>query len=114
MQVLVVNSGSSSIKFSMYAVERGSAPVELYSGELSGIGAKPEFKFQDANGQDLSGGRKVEPKTVDDAIRAVEALTSDGSLPKVEAGISGSLRRCCSSCGRRGRSLHCMIRWRWR
>jgi acetate kinase len=85
MHVLVINSGSSSIKFSMHAVERGTKPVAVYSGELSGIGAKPEFKFEDADGKDLSGGRKLEPKTVDDAIRAVEELTSAEGLPRVEA-----------------------------
>ncbi|MBB5058688.1 acetate kinase [Granulicella aggregans] len=85
MHVLVINSGSSSIKFSMHDVERGSTPVEVYAGELSGIGAKPEFKFQDSKGKDLSGGRKAEPKTVEDAIRAVEELTSADGLPKVEA-----------------------------
>jgi acetate kinase len=87
MNVLVINSGSSSIKFSMFRVEgAGSAsPVGLYDGELSGIGADSAFRFEDAAGKDLSDGRKVEARTVEDAIRVVEDVVSAEGLPKVEA-----------------------------
>jgi acetate kinase len=86
MNVLVINSGSSSIKFSMFRVENGSSPVEMYDGELSGIGADaPEFKFRDVNGKDLAGGREVKAGTVEEAIQTVEEVVGAEGLPKVEA-----------------------------
>jgi len=55
MHVLVINSGSSSIKFSIFQAERGAAwgdVSELYDGELSGVGTpEPEFKFKDSAGK---------------------------------------------------------------
>ncbi len=87
VHVLVINSGSSSIKFSMFRVEGEAAtPVEMYDGELSGIGASsPEFKFADAEGKDLTGGQEVKAETVEEAIRAVEEAVGAKGLPKVEA-----------------------------
>ena len=85
MNVLVINSGSSSIKFSMFQVDGGS-PVAMYDGELSGIGAEaPEFKFKDKDGKDLAGGREVKAATVEEAIRTVEEAVGAGGLPGVEA-----------------------------
>ncbi len=88
MNVLVINSGSSSIKFSMFQVDgkAASAPVAMYDGELSGIGAdSPEFKFKGADGNDLAGGRDVEAATVEEAIGTVEEAVGAQGLPKVEA-----------------------------
>ena len=88
MNVLVINSGSSSIKFSMFRAEAGgsASPVELYDGELSGIGApSPEFKFRDANGKDIAGNRELKAASVEEAIRTVEEAVSAEGLPKVEA-----------------------------
>ena len=88
MNVLVINSGSSSIKFSMFKVAGGGSdsPEEMYDGELSGIGAdSPEFKFKGADGKDLAGGREVKAGTVEEAIRSVEEAVGAGGLPKVEA-----------------------------
>lgn len=86
MNALVINSGSSSIKFSMFRVDGRGSPVAMYDGELSGIGAdKPEFKFRDANGKDLASGREVKAATVEEAIREVEAAVGAEGLPRVEA-----------------------------
>jgi acetate kinase len=88
MNVLVLNSGSSSIKFSMYRSDGGaySTVTALYDGELSGVGAgKPEFKFKDASGKDLSGNAKVSASSIEEAIRSVEEAVSGNGLPKVEA-----------------------------
>ena len=88
MNVLVINSGSSSIKFSMFKVAGGGSdsPEEMYDGELSGIGADaPEFKFRGADGKDLAGGREVKAGTVEEAIRSVEEAVGAEGLPEVEA-----------------------------
>jgi len=87
MHVLVINSGSSSIKFSMFSVDGGSAmPAEVYDGELNGIATpEPQFKFADADGKDLSAGRQIKAATIEEAIQSVEAAVSATGLPKVEA-----------------------------
>jgi acetate kinase len=55
VHTLVINSGSSSIKFSILGAGQGSAfPRSLFTGEISGIGgAKLEFTFRDAQGKEL-------------------------------------------------------------
>jgi acetate kinase len=88
MNVLVLNSGSSSIKFSMFRVEGGASalPVGMYEGQLSGIAApSPEFIFEDADGKDLAGDRKVKAATVEEAIRTVEEAVGGEGLPRVDA-----------------------------
>jgi acetate kinase len=86
VHILVINSGSSSIKFSLFEAD-GDEARSLFEGEVTGIGgAKAAFKFRDAGGRDLSGGRS-EVK----ALRAVEAIglvveaVSGKGLPKVDA-----------------------------
>ena len=61
MHILVLNPGSSSIKFSMHDVGEGShgegvgaaKSRSLYEGELGGIGGRREkLEFRDAAGND--------------------------------------------------------------
>jgi acetate kinase len=88
MHVLVINSGSSSIKFSIFEVNGGAkaSPVAMDDGELGGIGTpKPAFQFADALGKDLSGGVAVHAETIEEAIRTVEEAVGAEGLPKVEA-----------------------------
>jgi acetate kinase len=88
MHVLVINSGSSSIKFSMFEVAgtEASSPVAIYDGELGGVGTpKPGFKFADASGKDLSGRVAVHAGTIEEAIQTVEAAVGASGLPKVDA-----------------------------
>src|SRR5947209_3341318 len=57
MHILVINPGSSSIKFSIYFAENDEAPRAMAEGELSGIGGgEPELSFHDAAGKDLCTG----------------------------------------------------------
>ena len=86
MHVLVINSGSSSIKFSLFEAGRDEAR-SLFEGEVTGIGGtKGTFKFRDAGGRDLSGGRsEVEAKTPLQAIGLVVGAVSGEGLPKVDA-----------------------------
>jgi acetate kinase len=87
VHILVLNSGSSSIKFSLFDAGTGD-PRSLFEGEVMGIGgAKAGFKFRDANGSDLSGGRReVKAETPVEAIGlVVEAVSGAAGLPKVDA-----------------------------
>jgi acetate kinase len=86
VHILVINSGSSSIKFSIFDAREGEAR-SLVEGEVTGIGgAKAGFKFRDADGRDLSGGRaEVKAETPVEAIRLVAGAASGAGLPKVDA-----------------------------
>ncbi|NYF90975.1 acetate/propionate family kinase [Tunturiibacter empetritectus] len=86
MHILVINSGSSSIKFSLFEAE-GDEIRSLFEGEVAGIGgAKGSFKFRDAGGRDLSGGRsEVEAQTAVEAIGLVVEAVSGQGLPTVDA-----------------------------
>jgi acetate kinase len=86
VHILVINSGSSSIKFSLFDSETGE-PRSLFEGEVAGIGgAKVAFKFRDADGRDLSEGRKeVKAGTPVEAVGLVVDAVSMPGLPKVEA-----------------------------
>jgi acetate kinase len=80
VHILVINSGSSSIKFSMFDSGEGT-PVSLVEGEVTGIGvAKSYFKFRDAAGKDLSGGKsEVKADSPVEAIALVlEAVSGEG------------------------------------
>ena len=107
VHILVINSGSSSIKFSLFDSGMGE-PRSLFDGEVTGIGAaKAGFKFRDADGRDLSGGRKeVKAGTSVEAIGLVVEAVGGAGLPEVDAvgyrvvhpgakldGISGLRRR---------------------
>jgi acetate kinase len=86
MNILVINSGSSSIKFSLFEAIEGE-PRSLFEGEVSGIGAeRASFKFRDADGRDLSGGRtEIKAAAPVEAIALVVDAVSGPGLPKVEA-----------------------------
>jgi acetate kinase len=86
VHILVINSGSSSIKFSLFDSGTGG-PRSLFEGEVTGIGgAKAGFKFRDAGGRDLSGGRsEVKAETPVEAIGLVVTAVSGSGLPKVGA-----------------------------
>jgi acetate kinase len=86
VHILVINSGSSSIKFSLFEAGEGE-PRSLFEGEVAGIGGeKGTFKFRDADGRDLSRGRpEVKAETPVEAIGLVVDAVSGPGLPKVEA-----------------------------
>jgi len=80
VHILVINSGSSSIKFSLFDSVAGE-PRSLFEGEVTGIGGvNANFKFRDADGRDLSGGRsKVKAERPVEAIGlVVEAVSGSG------------------------------------
>jgi acetate kinase len=48
--VLVINAGSSSIKFAVFVDGEGSEPQLLFKGQLEGIGSDPSFAVKDPSG----------------------------------------------------------------
>lgn len=69
--VLVLNAGSSSLKFDLFAVADRDAPVSVLRGQIDGIGAAPRFRASHGDGSTLTMLR------VDDASnhrRAIELL----------------------------------------
>jgi acetate kinase len=93
MHILVLNPGSSSIKFSMHEVGEGSVVTgaaelrTLYEGELGGIGGRSEkLAFRDAAGNDLSGRLgKVNIGTMEEAFSVVERAVELVGLPAIDA-----------------------------
>ena len=51
--ILVINAGSSSIKFAGYAADGAANPRLLAKGALDGIGSDPYFAVKDADGKPL-------------------------------------------------------------
>ncbi|HTV37540.1 MAG TPA: acetate/propionate family kinase [Xanthobacteraceae bacterium] len=50
--VLVVNAGSSSVKFQVFAIER-EGPRRLIKGQVSGVGIRPRMRAEGANKEPL-------------------------------------------------------------
>lgn len=86
VHILVINSGSSSIKFSLFETEEDE-PRSLAEGEVTGIGgATGKFKFRHADGRDLSGGRtEVKAGSSVEAIGLVVEAVSGHELPKFQS-----------------------------
>jgi acetate kinase len=52
--ILVVNAGSSSIKFSAYGAENGRAAALRFKGQVEGIGSAPHMIARDADGATIA------------------------------------------------------------
>ena len=52
--VLVINAGSSSLKFSLFEGRAGDEPDLLIGGQVEGIGTKPHFRAKGASGEVLA------------------------------------------------------------
>jgi acetate kinase len=90
VHILVINSGSSSIKFSIFDAGQGSGlgeppwPSTLFTGEISGMGAAQlEFTFRDANGRELSSPAK--PKAATDPVDLLENAVCGAGIPAIDA-----------------------------
>ncbi|MBB5064010.1 acetate/propionate family kinase [Granulicella mallensis] len=87
MRILVLNSGSSSIKFSMFDVQEQADPRLLYDGELSGVGgaeATLEIHATDTPGLSHEPS-SVKAQTLQEAIQLVLDTVSGKQMPEVEA-----------------------------
>jgi acetate kinase len=86
MHILVLNPGSSSIKFSMFAHERQQFR-SLYQGELSGVGtSEAALQFRDASGKDLRGSADcVNAASMEQAMDQVGRAVTSAKVPLVDA-----------------------------
>ena len=83
--LLVLNAGSSSIKFSVFEVgERAAAPTLRVRGEVDGLGARPRFVAKDEAGARLADDGLAAGATHDDALGTmlawIEARLADAEL----------------------------------
>ncbi len=51
--ILVLNAGSSSIKFAVFAAGRDAEPTLLFRGQMEGIGSDPEFAVKNPAGETI-------------------------------------------------------------
>lgn len=51
--VLVLNAGSSSVKFAVYTLGAGSEPELQFKGQMEGIGSDPAFAVKNARGEKI-------------------------------------------------------------
>jgi len=77
--ILVVNAGSSSVKFQVFAAGRRGDPERQIKGQIDGIGVRPRLRASAANGDTLIdrelGAEQV--STVPDALQAAGAWLRD-------------------------------------
>jgi acetate kinase len=92
--ILVINSGSSSIKFSIFEAGKDEAPRgsiswprALFLGEISGVGgAALGFTFRDAKGQELSGAApQANDASKKDPITLLENAVCGPGMPRIDA-----------------------------
>jgi acetate kinase len=70
--LLVINAGSSSIKFSVFEVgERAPTLAQRFRGEVDGLGARPHFVAHDAAGTRLADETMGATVSHDDALGAI-------------------------------------------
>jgi acetate kinase len=94
VHILVINSGSSSIKFSLFEAGQGggsgaklSWPRGLFDGEISGVGGtKLGFTFRDADGRELSSGAPdAHAQIAPDPVQLLEDAVCRPGMPAVDA-----------------------------
>jgi acetate kinase len=84
VHILVINSGSSSIKFSIFegAQKPTSWPRPLFTGEITGMGGPHlGYTLRDANGQELS---SADPQKADPMKLLQDAISRPG-MPPIDA-----------------------------
>ena len=83
MKILVINSGSSSVKFSLYATDHDKAePACLVEGEVSSIGADAQLLVRREGHEETTA---VEAAGPERAVEAVLRALDEASLPKPDA-----------------------------
>src|SRR4029079_16977477 len=69
--MLVVNAGSSSVKFEVFAVDGSAKLARKIKGQMDGIGTRPRLRASGSDGKSLIN-REYEPATVSDVPTAIQ------------------------------------------
>jgi acetate kinase len=89
--ILVINAGSSSIKFSIFSVRADAALALVYRGMVEGIGDAPRFTVTDARGKSVADDSLGGAARSEAGARGVGATGSEGAAGR-EAGHEAALR----------------------
>jgi acetate kinase len=73
--ILVVNAGSSSVKFQIFAIDRGSGLRRQIKGQMDGIGTRPRLRANDADGNPVAD-RAYPIESVQDVPAALAVASS--------------------------------------
>jgi acetate kinase len=71
--ILVVNAGSSSIKFQIFEIGSDGEPRRLVKGQMDGIGSRPRLRAE-ANDDSSLINKEFEPKEIPDVPAAMTAV----------------------------------------
>ncbi len=71
--VLVINAGSSSVKFQIFDMTVPRTPRQLIKGQLDGIGSRPHLRAQGSDGASLID-KAYEPREIADVPAAIAAV----------------------------------------
>ena len=71
--LLVLNAGSSSLKFCRYEAEPGRDPRVVVRGQVEGLGTAPRLEVEDASGQNIADVR-LDASRVPDVRAALRVL----------------------------------------
>jgi acetate kinase len=69
--ILVVNAGSSSVKFQVFAID-GAGPQRLIKGQVDGVGTQPRLRAEATDEQSLID-QRFAPDDVKDVPAALQA-----------------------------------------
>src|SRR5690606_25591559 len=88
--ILVINAGSSSLKFALFPHETGTlAATPAVSGQIEGIGATPELSAKNGNGrryqESLAVSGNLEEQHRDSLANLVRSLQATAPGPKIDA-----------------------------
>ncbi|HJS32104.1 MAG TPA: acetate/propionate family kinase [Alphaproteobacteria bacterium] len=73
--ILVINAGSSSLKFQLFDVSRSAEPVFEIKGQIDGFGVRPRFRAKNSRGETLG----------DVSYAAADVADSTAAIAKVGA-----------------------------
>ncbi len=68
--ILVVNAGSSSVKFQIYGIETSTEPLRLIKGQIDGVGSRPRLRAETHDGSPLID-KSYEPREIADVPAAI-------------------------------------------
>jgi hypothetical protein len=99
--ILVVNAGSSSVKFEVFAVDGPAKLTRKIKGQIDGIGTRPRLRASGANGTSLID-REYDVGTIPDVQRCSQPMLGCGIMPSATASYMAAPSTTARSCKRGG------------